>query len=155
MITKQEPNKEGQAIGQDLVAMMKALTEIMNAETEALKIKDVKSVERSSLKKIQLLREYQKSLAVLAQNPTILKEIDGGLRKELQATRKTCESAAQRNSTSLKGALKATQHLIETIVQAAIKSTKKMESYSDPRTKHLELGAQNRICDPVAYCRVI
>lgn len=147
--------KEAQELGQELVGMMQALTSIMNVEMDGLKRKDMKCVEAASREKIQLLREYQKSLVVVAQNPEILKTVDAGLREQLRQTCATCEGTALRNNTSLKGALRATQTLIETIVNAAIKSTKTLDNYTDPRTKHLELGTHDPVCRPVAFCRVV
>lgn len=147
--------KDPQEIGQDLLSMMESLTDIMKRETKALENKEMDAVQAASHDKVKTMREYQKTLVVVANNPTILNSIDPELREELRSTRKLCEKVAQKNHTSLKGALYATQNLIETIIGAAVKSARKTDSYSDPRTKHLELGTHNPVCDPVALCRSV
>lgn len=151
----QSAEKTAEDIGKEMLVMMESLTTIMQRETEALKNKNMDEVKDFSRDKVNLLREYQKTLVVVANNPSMLKNIDADLKEKLRAVRVVCEKVAKKNHTSLKGALNATQSLVETIVKAAVKSAQKTDSYSDPRMKHLKLGTYNPVCDPVALCRTV
>jgi hypothetical protein len=153
MTTQANQDKTPEDVGNDLIVMMNSLTLILEKETAALKNKQMDDVKDASREKVKLLREYQKSLIFVANNSVMLKRLDAETKTRLREARVTCEAAARKNQASLKGALTATQNLIELIVKAAVKGAQKMDSYTDPRTKKFELGTHNPVCDPVAFCR--
>ena len=150
-----DENSTPEDVGNELIVMMNSLSDIMVRETAALKAKEMKVLKKTSCDKIQLLREYQRTLVVLSNNPRMLQSLKGDLRQKLRETRDSCEKIARTNHSSLKGALQATQGLVETIVKAAVKSARKMDSYKDPRKTGHEPGTLQEYCDPVAFCQIV
>jgi hypothetical protein len=45
--------------------------------------------------------------------------------------------------------------MVETIVRAAKKKAMRVQGYSDPRKRYMELGPKDILCDPVAFSRTV
>ncbi|HBM90881.1 MAG TPA: hypothetical protein DD400_03265 [Rhodospirillaceae bacterium] len=147
--------EKAQKFSQDLAGVMRSLTEIMEEENRLLGKKDLKGLEKLTQKKMQLVGACQKYRTMLIDNPDVLKKMDGLMRVQLGAMRKDCLLIAKKNESAVGGALQATQNMVETIVNAAVKETKKTDGYKDPRKKHLELGTYSPVCTPVAFSRAV
>ncbi len=147
--------EKAQKLSQELARVMQALTKVMEEEVVLIGKKDLKGLAVLTQKKTKLVDACQKHRMTLVNNPDILENIDGLMRAQLGAMRKDCLLVAKQNEAAVGGALQATKNMVETIVDAAIKETKKTEGYKDPRKKHLELGTHSPVCTPVAFSRAV
>lgn len=142
-------------MAETLLALMQALTAVLDEETVLLGKQDFAGVEALRERKARLARDYQVDIKTLAQKPDLLKAEPDAIRAKLRAMGENLAEATQRNATILKAAIGATQALVQTVMDAALKETKKNRGYTDPRKTPLMLGAYSPLCEPVAVSRTV
>jgi flagellar biosynthesis/type III secretory pathway chaperone len=136
-----------------LLGLMKSLTDAMETEMTFLEKQDISGIENVRELKARLVRDYNNNVKLLAQRPGLLHEAPPEMRASLRASNERLEQVSQRNAEAIKAAIGATQSLIETIVDAARRETKRTDCYSDPRKLANVLGSYSPLCPPVAVNR--
>jgi len=132
---------------------MKSLSVLMNDELHFLEQQDMAGLLALREEKAKLVREYQEHMAIIIRRPALLKEAPDDVRARLKLSGQTLSEVAQRNAVKLKSAIKATQGLLQIILDAAREGLKTTDCYTDPRKKVTMRSAYSPLCTPVAVNR--
>lgn len=141
-------------LAEKVLDLMESLTTVMEQEIELLMSKDYAAMETIRKDKLRITKDYQIHMALIADNDNGLKSISGTLRGRLKEVGLKLARLSERNAVMLKSAITGTQAFLQTVMQAAQKQCRNMESYGDPRkTQAATLGSYSPVVNPVAVDR--
>lgn len=148
-------NIEPEKLADALIGIMGSLTKVMDQEIEFLKTRNYVAMNDVRQQKVRLLRDYYHQHQVLDQNPETLRQAPQEKRTKVRIVADAFAQATERNTRELKAAVTATQSLLQTIMEAARRGSKRSECYVDTRRDPLMLGSYSPVCNPVAVSRIV
>lgn len=152
-MTTEKQKEEGSKLALAMLQVMESLSNVMDYEVELLNRHDYATLSGLRQEKVKLVRDYQLGINKLAANPDLFSQTEKGLRQKLQQEGRRLEDVSRRNAEGLSVAIRATQSLVQTVMDAARSQSQSNECYSDPRKSPLMLGSYSPTCMPVAVDR--
>ncbi|MDD3182258.1 MAG: hypothetical protein PHD48_05590 [Alphaproteobacteria bacterium] len=140
-------------LAQDILTLMESLVAIIEQENMLLDQKDYAAMELLRVEKMKMVRHYQQQMAAIGQNENQLKTLPQALRTKIRQVGLKLAQISKSNAVALKSAITGTQAFLQTIMSAAQKQSKNMDSYADPRKARALLGSYSPIANPVAVDR--
>ncbi len=132
------------------LSIIDELTVLLSNEIQLLKQQDVSGIQALLRHKGRLVMNYNTNMKSIIAQPNLLQQSSQEMRNRLKEAGTKLAKATELNAAALRAAAMATQNLIQTIVGLARDEVLPKNSYADPRTAHMMLGAYSPMCPPVA-----
>lgn len=131
---------------EELVALMALEIEIISAR---------KNEEHRELlqRKQRLTMDYRANIKTLTAEPELLKQLPADVLATLKAAGQKLADVTDRNAKFLRGAVLATQRLIQNIVAIVKKEVLPQGTYRNPADTQSAMGGYSPTCKPVAVNR--
>ncbi len=105
------------AMARDLLAVANELHAVIVLENAALKAQDYKKVDSLYDRKDALARVYEQHMQSMNANPAFLKTLPKSEQDKLRAIAEKLKAAGDENITRLRGHIKVTQQIVDTVAQ--------------------------------------
>lgn len=112
-----------------LIALTKRLTDLMTAETEALKARKLDASSQDWEEKERLAHTYRLEMTDLARNADVMITVDSTLRKELFETVRRFQEVLAEHNRALSAMREVTEGLVETIAREVAAETSGPRGY--------------------------
>jgi flagellar biosynthesis/type III secretory pathway chaperone len=135
------------------IVLMNELVQLMSAEIDILTERKMEEHKELLKRKQRLTIDYRANMKSIAIQPDLFKKIPDDLRAAAKVAAQKLADMSDRNAKFLRGAVMATQRLIQTIVSIVKQEVIPKSGYSNSAIAHLHLGSYSPTCKPVAVNR--
>ncbi|MGE4350569.1 MAG: hypothetical protein AB7E52_00075 [Bdellovibrionales bacterium] len=140
-------------LAQNLLKIMQVLTAVMEREIDMLEHKQYEELERVRGDKYKAMRDYETAVKVVSNHRVAFKTLPAEVRQGLREAELKMKKVGAKNKDLLRAAIEGTHFLLQTVVKAAQKRTKMMDSYDDLRKRRFSVGDYSPKSLPVAVDR--
>jgi len=151
--TQPSEQASAEAFAKATVNIMNELVALMAMEIDM--VSERKNSEHKDLleRKQRLTMDYRANIKVIAAEPALIARLSERHRAELKTAGQKLADVADRNAKFLRGAITATQRLIQTIVSIVKQQVLPKNTYSNPADIQASMGGHSPTCKPVAFNR--
>jgi len=135
------------------LALMNELVQVMIAEVDMIMSRKLGEHRELLQRKQRLTMDYRANIKTISAQPDMLKQLPDSLRAALKTAAQKLADVTERNAKSLRGAVTATQRLIQNIVAIVKQEVLPKSSYHNPADMNAALGGYSPTCKPVAVSR--
>ncbi len=135
------------------VALMNELVKVMALEIDLLTARKLDEHKELLKQKQRLTMDYRSNMKSIAVQPALLKQLPENVREAVRISAQKLADMTDRNAKFLRGAVMATQRLIQNIVSIVKQEVLPTSGYRNLNTAHLQLGTYSPTCKPVTGSR--
>lgn len=151
--TMQAEAAKTEKLAHNMLDIMESLVSVMEEELAVLGSGQYERMEDVRRDKMKIVRDYQINMTALVSEDSRIKTLAPPLRQKLKELGLKLAKVSEKNATALRSAINGTQAFLHTIMSAAQKQTKNMDSYIDPRKGRKALGSYSPTANPIAVDR--
>jgi len=148
---KEKP--EAVVLAEGAMTLMDELIQLMNLEIEVVGARKMNEHKDLLKRKQRLTIDYRANMKSIAVQPDVFKQLPDNIRASLKLMAQKLAEATDRNAKFLRGAVMATQRLIQNIVSIVKQEVLPKPGYSNPGALQFGMNAYSPTCKPVAIDR--
>lgn len=138
---------------QATVNLMNELVQVMELEIQLVMARKLEEHKELLKRKQRLTMDYRANMKCIAVQPDMLKQLPENIRVTVRAAAQKLADMTDHNAKFLRGAVMATQRLIQNIVSIVKDEVLPISTYRNLDTAHLQLGTYSPTCKPVTGSR--
>lgn len=138
-----------------LCAVMEELIVVLQTEPELIRLRHAADHKELLIRKQRLLADYEQDMRALVMTPGVTHQLSPDMKAALKTLQTQLEVAVEKNERLLKAAMQATQHLVESVINAIRAETKQQQTYQNPMALLTGAVIAKQTHHPVALNRTI
>lgn len=141
------------AFAEATIRVIEELVQIMSEEPELISARKNNEHKELLQRKQRLTMDYRANIKTIAAEPEMVKLLPDDVRASLKSSGQKLSEISDRNAKFLRGAVMATQRLIQNIVSIIKQEVLPKTGYTNPTDIQSTLGSYSPLCKPVAVSR--
>lgn len=133
--------------------VMNELVQLMGREIELVMERRFEEHKELLIRKQRLTMDYRTNMKTLSSQVDLLKQLPPEVIQAMKVAGQKLADVSERNAKFLRGAVMATQRLIQNVVSIVKQEVLPKPAYSNPNKTTLEAGLYSPTCKPVAVNR--
>ncbi len=151
--TVETESAKAEKLAHSVLDIMESLVAVMEEEIMTLGQGDYARMESVRCEKMKIVREYQSNMTSLVGEENRVNMLSPPVKAKLKNIGLKLAEVSKKNASVLSSAIQGTQAFLHTVMSAAQKKSRNMDSYDDPRKSRYLSGAYSPTANPVAVDR--